>query len=557
MAEEGPTMSTFANRRQALGVSAAVASGFILDDMPPAAAAPIRSTRQPSGRVSPTQPVALTKSGLVRGFTGNGVDVFRGIPYGASTAGANRFLPPQPPQPWQGVRDTLVYGQMCPWTPGDTPEQLDPFTQQDSFLLYRNWTPHILGEDCLRLNVWRPSGNGRRPVMVFMHGGGLASGSGNEILAYDGENLARNGDVVVVTHNHRLNIFGYLDLSSFGGKWKNSVNLGMQDIVAVLLWVRDNIERFGGDPGNVTIFGQSGGGHKVQCLMFMPSAKGLFHKAIIQSGLFLGYGTSIPPDEARSLSLAVLGDVGIGAQSLDGLSSLSAVQLSRAALKRDWKVVTDGTLVPSQTGYKDLPAAAQGIPLIVGTNLNEIPNPSDNPEPETFGDIELSADVTKRYGDAASAIIAAYRAEYPGLRPYEIKCAIDAYRARSPAFTMADSKYAMDGKSWHYLFAWRTPMLGGTIGCFHAAELAFVFDNAGLCVNQTGGGPDALGVGASMSGAWVAFAHKGDPNHTALPNWPAFDNRHPTMIFDSHCVVKNDPEKTGRALVEQAVVKKA
>ena len=244
---------------------------------------------------TPPQPIAETVSGKVRGFAGNGVYAFKGIPYGAPTGGAARFSRPSKPAPWAGVRSCMNYGHMCPngfpWSQaGDNA----PHGDEDAFLLSRGFTPS--GEDCLRLNVWTPglaASTRKRPVLVYMHGGGFSGGSDHDLLAYEGENLARNGDVVVVTHNHRLNVFGYLNLSEVGGEeYADSGNAGALDFVAVLEWVRDNVSNFGGDPGNVTIFGQSGGGGKVAALMTMPAAKGLFHKAIIQSGPYLRFSTT-------------------------------------------------------------------------------------------------------------------------------------------------------------------------------------------------------------------------------------------------------------------------
>ena len=244
-------MKTGTNRRNvlagvmgatALGVSASAAKVTKKSN-------PTTTACAPSGELPlPVQPVVEIASGRLRGTESGGVRNFKGIPYAASTAGENRFMPPQSLTPWKGFRDALVYGGQCPYVLGVQSNQpMTRFKPEDAFLLYRNYTPHTSSEDCLLLNVWAPNGPGRRPVMVYMHGGGYVAGSGNDLLAYDGENLARRGDVVVVTHNHRLNIFGYLDLSSFGGRWAQSVNLGMQDIVAVLQWVRDNISAFGGD----------------------------------------------------------------------------------------------------------------------------------------------------------------------------------------------------------------------------------------------------------------------------------------------------------------------
>jgi para-nitrobenzyl esterase len=266
----------------------------------PASPNPTAGTNRASDvMASDATTVVEITSGKIRGFRRKGIYAFKGVPYGASTSGANRFVAPAPPEPWVGIRNALAYGRACyqetaqskgggPHSTFDS-RNLAP-SDEDNFLLHRGCSIYTPGEDCLRLNVWTPeiNGSGKRPVMVYMHGGGFEGGFDMDLLSYDGENLSRNQDVVVVTHNHRLNVFGYLNLREIGGgKYADSANAGMLDIVAVLKWVRANIANLGGDPGNVTIFGQSGGGGKVLTLMAMPSAKGLFHKAICQSGPFL------------------------------------------------------------------------------------------------------------------------------------------------------------------------------------------------------------------------------------------------------------------------------
>jgi para-nitrobenzyl esterase len=532
------------DRRQLLG--ATIGAGALAASSTTAADRP-RGTSA-STLPSTGQPVVETASGKVRGFEARSVRIFYGIPYGAPTEGANRFRPPQPPKPWPGVRECLAYGPQCPVTASAIQRVGMPQAQEDAFLLYRGFTPHIPSEDCLRLNVWAPSRPGKRPVMIYMHGGGYVAGSGNDLLAYDGLNLADRGDVVVVTHNHRLNVFGYLDLSTFGGRWGQSANVGMQDIVAVLRWVRENIGQFGGDPGNVTIFGQSGGGGKVQSLMGMPSAKGLFHRAVIQSGV-IPQMSVLTPEAARQQAEKALATMGVATADLDRLSQLSAETICNAALTGGllgWRPVADGTTLLDPA----LPEAlAPGVPLIIGTVLNELANPVDNPRREGFDDDALRRECAKAYGIDATAIVAAYRATHPNRTPFELWSAMQTAPIRTASFELADRKHAVDGKIWQYLFSWRTPMLEGRPKTFHSCEIAFVFENADLCVNQTGGGPAALKLAAEVSGAWVALARHGDPNHARLPRWPAFAPDHPTMIFDEPCAVARDPEVEGRRLI--------
>jgi para-nitrobenzyl esterase len=529
------------------------------------AAQQANAARRPDGSANP---VVETIAGKVRGFTSRGVAVFRGIPYGASTTGANRFIPPVKPQPWPGVRNCLSYGHSCP-TGGTGVIESDSGarnTDEDAFLLYRTngW---IRGEDCLRVNVWTPSTTSagrKRPVMVFMHGGGYTGGSGNDLLCYDGDNLARFHDVVVVTHNHRLNLFGYLNLAEIGGeRYASSGNVGMLDIVAVLEWVRDNIANFGGDPGNVLIYGQSGGGGKVSHLMAMPVARGLFHRAVVQSGSALRSGS---PESAARMAAAVLDELGITKAQLDKLQSLptSALQAVQSAAQRrltsagglgGWGPILDGKAIPAHPFDSGAPAVSADVPMLIGTCLNEMVNGTDNPERETLSDSELLKRVTGRYKDKANDIIAAYRKEYPKESSFGLWAAISAAGMRQNAVTQAERKAAQGAApAYMYLYAWRTPMLGGQIGTFHSSEITFVFDNANLCTHYSGGSPEALALSSKMGEAWAAFARTGKPGHSGLPAWSAYsENRRVTMLFNIPCAIRNDPEGAGLRLIREAV----
>jgi para-nitrobenzyl esterase len=376
-----------------------------------------------------TKTVIETESGKVRGFVNRGIWIFRGIPYAEPAGGANRFLPPVKAKPWPGVRSCLTYGPGCPSginisENGDNSARSD----EDNFLLYRTGGWHR-GEDCLRLNVCSPgpTPSGRkRPVMVFMHGGGYTGGSGNDLLSYDGENLARNHDVVVVTHNHRLNVFGFLNLAEIGGeRFAASGNVGMLDNAAVLEWVRDNIANFGGDPGNVMIFGQSGGGGKVSHLMAMPAAKGLFHRAAVESGATLRSGD---PEAAAKIAAALLEELSIPKSQFEKVQTVSTATLvaaQAAALRRvnngrpggGWGPIVDGKVIPAHPFDPTAPAISQQVPLLIGTCLNEFVNGVDNPEVDTLTEGELLKRVTQKYGDKSQSIVAAYRKEYPKESP--------------------------------------------------------------------------------------------------------------------------------------------
>ncbi|HWA09675.1 MAG TPA: carboxylesterase family protein [Opitutaceae bacterium] len=519
--------------------------------------------------------VVETTAGKIRGCRRNGVYGFRGVPYGASTGGAARFLPPQKPGRWAGIHNALHYGHVCPigdpahgYADGGNRADKD----EDQFLLYRGYAEQVPGEDCLRVNVWTPeiNGSGRRPVMIYMHGGGFTGGCSQDLLSYDGENLARNHDVVVLTHNHRLNAFGYLNLMEHGSKYAASANVGMLDIVAVLEWVRDNIANFGGDPGNVTVFGQSGGGGKVAALMAMPSAKGLFHRAIIQTGPYLRFLTM---EESNQLSAAMLQELGVTKDRIDDLQKLPVERILAAVgamgrkfprggtnpLKRTFGGIVfsptvDGTILPTHPFDPGAPAISASVPLMVGSNFHEFVNGCDNPQVTTMTDDDLTRRVREAFGDKAPAIIAAYRKEYPRNSPFDHYASIAAAPVREASFTQTARKAALGAApAYQYMFSWRTPVLDGRPGTFHSCEVSFAFDNAELCDHYSGRTPEALALAKQVSGAWVSFARTGNPNHPGLPHWPAFTaEKCETMVFDAPCEVRNNLEAEGRRLTAMA-----
>jgi para-nitrobenzyl esterase len=510
--------------------------------------------------------VVETTAGKVGGYIRNGIYTYKGIPYASSVAGAARFQPPAKPQPWAGVRSSRQYGPTCPQV-----ARAGWANDEEAWLF--SWDDGQPGEDCLRINVWTPgvNDNRKRPVMVWLHGGGFQAGSGQELPSYDGEKLSRRGDVVVVSVNHRLGVLGYLNLAEIGGaKYASAANVGMLDLVAALEWVRDNIGNFGGDAGNVTIFGQSGGGGKVSTLLAMPAAKGLFHKAVVQSASGLRMASA---ENTSKLAAAVLAELGLNANHLDQLHTLPVQTLiaagasalrklapagnpgtrawQRRADRTGWAPTVDGRILPQHPFDPAAPAISANVPLLIGSTLNEFTTGINNPNVDALTEAELEQRVKAMYGERAPAVIAAYRRANPKARPFDLLSFISTVSTRQSTVTQAELKAAQGAApAYVYLFTWQTPVLDGRPRAFHCAELAFVFDNIDRCVNMTGGGPEARQLAARMSEAWISFARKGDPNHAALPKWPAFTaDKGATMIFDNRCEVKNDPDGEERRVI--------
>jgi len=492
--------------------------------------------------------VVATESGKVRGYIHNGTFTYKGIPY----AKAERFLAPQKPDAWEGVRSSTTYGPVCPIDPTTT------VNDESEFAFNHNWGYH--NENCQTVNVWTPGINDgkKRPVLVWVHGGGFAAGSAVELPSYDGENLAKRGDVVVVTVNHRLNVLGFLDLSAYGDKYKASPNVGMLDLVASLEWVKANIARFGGDPTNVTIFGQSGGGGKVSTLMAAPSAKGLFHKAIVQSGSYVSVFTE--SSLAQRVSAAVLADLNLQPSQVDSLQRLPYAVLSAAArralrkvgetLKPDqrpafglsWGPVLDGTFLPYQPSEAAAQELARNVPLLVGSTKTEF-GPFNPANRET--DMEKAkASLQKRFADRTDAYLAAVKKAYPETTQPADYLNVDI-NFRAGAIRQANQK-AVPGAApvFVYLFTWNSPVNDGVYKSMHCMELPFVFDNIARCEEMTGGGREAYALADRMSRAWIAFARTGNPNHKGLPTWPAYTAANgATMLFDNACQVKAHPDK--------------
>jgi para-nitrobenzyl esterase len=488
--------------------------------------------------------VVRTTAGEIQGFVRDGILTFRGIPY----ATASRFLPPRAVVPWSGVRLTLSYGDICPQFVNPKLNEPQTFISDNRF-----WPA---SEDCQVLNVWTPGLQSRanRPVMVWLHGGGFNDGASNSLAIYDGTNLSRDGDVVVVSVNHRLNVLGFLDLSAYGEKYRESANVGMLDMVAALHWVHDNIARFGGDPDNVTIFGQSGGGAKVATLLAAPVARGLFQKAIIESGA----PGSVPsayadPAVARRVAALTLREAGLSEDQVGQLETLPYEQLLAAATRAlatvgrelqggksspglfglGWSPVADGVFLPEPPFAGTAPEPSRGVPLLIGSTLSEFqrfPLPALRGR-ETWSEAQVRDYFQGLAGDKVEQVMAAFRKAYPNLEPREWPL-VDV-RFRSGVLRTAQLKAAQGDPVYAYLFTWQSPVLDYAWAAGHSGELAFVFDNVDLGVQSTGGGRDVEKLTHLMSCAWTSFARTGNPHCTGLSAWPAFTRDRPaTMLFD-------------------------
>jgi para-nitrobenzyl esterase len=476
-----------------------------------------------------------TTSGKVQGIANGRVKEFKGIPYGASTGGKNRYMAPKKPTPWAGVRNCIGYGPISPQTPASL---------ESDYSMMIAWDRHVgpggMGEDCLNLNVWTPSVNdhAKRPVLVSFHGGGWATGSGNGPM-YDGAQMARLGDVVVVTVNHRLAANGYLHLAGLGApsQFANAGNCGVMDMVASLRWVRDNIERFGGDPGRVMIFGQSGGGSKTSTLLAVPSAKGLFHRAAVQSGSTLRQATS---EEASAEAAKLLKTLGIAKSNIASIQTVPWQKLLEAQVASNGNfrpVVGDATL-PHHPFDPVAPPESADVPVIISTTLHDAALRLTNFNLDEAG---CAALFRQRFGAKGGDILSAYRRETSRQTPYltQAEAFTDATRGNSQIQAL---RKAALGKApvYMYVWDWETPAFDGKFGAVHGHDVEASFH---LSRNPIGGAGRKEGrlMSDRLSAAWVAFATTGDPNNSLMPHWPAYDaRRRATMVFDNEMKVVDD-----------------
>lgn len=485
---------------------------------------------------SKTEPVVKTKAGRLRGFQVDGTYTFHGVKY----ADAERFQPPRPPQPWEGVRDALSYGYVCP--------MLDPETAAGEIMVPHRYWPK--DENCQYLNIWTQSLDpaAKKPVMVWLHGGGFSAGSSIEQVAYDGENLSKFGDVVVVTLNHRLNILGYLDLSPYGEKYKNSANAGNADLVAALEWVRDNIAGFGGDPDNVTIFGQSGGGAKVFNLMQIPAADGLFHKGIIMSGVFDGLLGPAPDKDSRPLIEAMLAHLGLTVDQVEELETIPYERLAEAykavapEIAKQGHYTGNGPLEnefyvgdPRVVGFTE---HAKTIPVIIGSVFGEFAFRPGIPQKYALTDEQRMALLQKRLKGGADQVARLFKECYPEKDLTDVLSLDAMCREATKDFARKKGAHPQSA-TYCYLFNFELPYDDGHCA-WHCADIPFFFhttDKVFIC--NVPGVSDQLEE--RMAGSFVSFAKYGVPDYPSLPKWePCTEKDVATMIFDRECSLRHN-----------------
>ncbi len=547
-------------RREALLLSATAGIGILAQPAHASDSIKTAAHQEPGNCATPRSAIANTQYGKVRGFVDGGVYTFKGIPYGQNTGGENRWLPAKPPKSWRDEYPALIYGANCP-------QNLHNYTAiEQSFL--QDWDDGYMSEDMLKLNVWTPSLTGKRAVMVYFHGGGFSFGSSYELPSHEGAQMARLHDVVQVSVNHRLNVLGFFDVSQVGGSaYEDSVNVGMTDLVASLRWVRENISNFGGDPDTIMIYGQSGGGSKVTCLLGMPAAQGLIHRASVQSG---GGGNIPSGEQSKEFSSQVLKELGVSPNDITALQKMEWSRLFAAGNavmakmnpsprglggpgsappttpRVGWAPTVDGRIVTARSFFDAAPALSKHVPMLIGNVSEEGMHYSSNPT-----EAEWHATLAAALGEAkASALIQAMKKAHPEKSIRTLSYGVQGMSARNNVQRMVKMKCELGGAPvYQYFFTWQSPMLDGVAGAWHTAELAFCFDNTKRCEQGTGNTPEAQALANKMSSAWANFARSGNPSQPGLEWKPSDPSRCQTMVFDNHCRMVDDPDGDVRRIL--------
>ena len=556
---------TVITRREALFLSATAGLSIATANSAVASDSIKTGAHQEPGNVStPRSAITRTQYGKVRGFLDGGVFTFKGVPYGQTTAGENRWLPAKPPTPWTDEYPALVYGANCP-------QNLHPWTSTEQTFI-QDWDDGWMNEDMLKLNIWTPSLTGKRPVMFYMHGGGFSFGSSYELPSHEGAQMARHHDVVQVSVNHRLNILGFFDVSEVGGSaYEDSVNAGVADLVAALEWVHNNIENFGGDPDRVMIYGQSGGGSKVTTLMGMPSATGLFHRASAQSG---GGGNIPTKEQQKEVARVMMKDLGLAPNDITSLQKMDWAKLNaagNAAVAKinppgppfmgpgapghprvGWSPCVDGKIINMRSFFDAAPEISKNVPMLIGSVSEEGNRMSSHPTEE-----EWHANLAKAYGDEkATAIIATLKKSYPQkkIQTLSYMCGgaggLNGLSMRNNVVKMAKLKHDLNAApAYAYYFTWQTPILDGVPGAWHTAELQFCFDNTKRCEQGTGNTPEAQALARKMASSWATFATTGKPSIPGLTWQPTDPETNRTMVWDNDCRLVNDPDGQARTII--------
>lgn len=505
--------------------------------------------------------IADTKYGKVKGFILRGIYTYRGIPYGANTSGKNRFMPPQPPKPWIDIFPAVWWGNTAP-------QMMDNRYANSYSSFVDHWNYDDVSEDCLRLNIWTPAvDTKKRPVMVWLHGGGYTNGNAIEQDGYDGENFSRKGDIVFVSINHRLGSIGFSDLSGVGGeKYADSGNVGALDMVAALEWVRDNIANFGGDPGNVTIMGQSGGGAKVCVLAAMPKAKGLIHKAVPLSG---NTTEAMNQDYSRKVGGYILKEAGLTSSEVDKLQEMpwkdylllankalqkATAEIGTPGMRGGFAPVADGISIPKGKFYSDPNGLSSDVPMLLCSTFHEwnTTRLSQELEDITLDKVKETLKNSTRLGGASvnkvGEIVDAYAKVFPNVKPSEIMALANSNR--KAIISTADAKAVQNAPVFVAWFGWQPPMFDKRMKAFHCLDICFWYANTDLMLTHTGGGKRPRTLSEKMSGALLQFMKTGNPNKGGLPEWKPYTTINgETMVLNDKPELKNDPDREARRLI--------